>query len=64
MRIAECLGYSRQYYYKLQKEATIEIEKQVQVKHLGDKERKLILRLVTRKIYHRRKPPPEAIGTS
>ena len=37
-------------------------EKQVQVKHLVDKERKLLPRLGTRKIYHRIEPQLDAAG--
>ena len=56
------MGYSRQYYYKLQKEAVVIIERQVQVKHLVDKERKQMPRLGTRKIYHRIAPQLKAAG--
>lgn len=52
-QIAEVLGYSRQYYYKIQKEEKIVSERQTQVKHLVNAERKRMPLLGTRKIYHR-----------
>jgi transposase InsO family protein len=46
------LGYSRQYFYKQQKDAAIETSKQIMVKQLVDKERKLLPRVGTRKLHY------------
>jgi putative transposase len=46
------LGYSRQYFYKQQKDALKEQGKEQAVKQLVDRERKLLPRLGTRKIHH------------
>ncbi|HVK96861.1 MAG TPA: IS3 family transposase [Flavisolibacter sp.] len=50
--IAATLGYSRQYFYKQQKDLAKEELKKQHVKHLIDQQRKLLPRLGTRKIHH------------
>lgn len=51
-RIAESLGYTRQYVYKQAKDAEQQQEKQAAVKELVDSHRKLLPRIGTRKLYH------------
>lgn len=50
------LGYSRQYYYKQQKDIAKQEQKKLQVRELVHKERKQLPRLGTRKVYHLIKP--------
>jgi putative transposase len=50
------LGYSRQYYYKQQKDIAKAEQKKLQVKELVHTERKQLPRLGTRKLYHLIKP--------
>ncbi|RYZ90833.1 MAG: IS3 family transposase [Proteobacteria bacterium] len=51
-RVAHTLGYSRQWVYKQQKDAARKRLKQEAVKELVDRERKVLPRLGTRKLYH------------
>jgi putative transposase len=51
-QIAVTLGYSRQYVYKCQQEVIGKKIRQQSVKQLVDRERKLLPRLGTRKIYY------------
>ncbi len=46
------MSYSRQYFYKQQKDAAKEVEKEKRIKQLIDRERKLLPRVGTRKIHH------------
>lgn len=46
------MGYSRQYFYKQQQDAAKQLAKQVAVKQLIARERKVLPRLGTRKIYY------------
>jgi putative transposase len=46
------LGYSRQYYYKQEKDAARKESKKEKVKSLIDQQRKLLPRLGTRKLYY------------
>jgi len=45
------LGYSRQYFYKQQKDLILKNNTKDQVKLLVERQRKLLLRLGTRKLY-------------
>src|SRR5690606_30458473 len=49
--ICGTLGYSRQYFYKQQKDDAQEMSRLVEVKKLIEKERKLLPRLGTRKLH-------------
>lgn len=46
------MGYSRQYYYKQEKDAAREESKKEKVKHFVDQQRKLLPRLGTRKLHY------------
>jgi len=50
--VANTLGYSRQYFYKHCKENEIKTGRELQVKQLVDKERKILSRLGGRKLHH------------
>jgi transposase InsO family protein len=50
--IAQALGYSRQHVYKQPKDEAAKAHKAEQVKALVDKQRKLLPRVGTRKLYH------------
>lgn len=56
------MGYSRQSVYKQRKESIRRTTDQQTVKHLVDRERKLLPRLGTRKIYHLIKEDIEQLG--
>ena len=50
--IASSLGYTRQYVYKQAKDAAKKQSKEQAIKHLVDRERKLLPRIGTRKIHY------------
>jgi putative transposase len=50
--IATALGFTRQYFYKLENQTAQEAQKKIAVKKLVDQYRKLLPRLGTRKLYH------------
>lgn len=56
------MGYSRQYYYKQQKEQAGQAINMKAVKSLVDAQRKILPRLGTRKLYHQIKPFLEERG--
>ena len=60
--IAQSLGYSRQYYYKQQKQLEQIAEQKKAVKKLIDEQRKLLPRLGVRKIYYQITPALQQQG--